>query len=183
MAASPATAQYQGTGAGGANGNPCGNCGGNHRRGNCPAAKMTCHNCGKVGHLQRFCHSAKNFTVAAQPMVAMASVAVPHADAENKADLRYGENLPYVPPVVMNSTKRVTMRARDHGDALRKWSANLLPDSGSSVTMMPTLQAKKAGFRLQKLRDPLHLTVAGLGGVSCTHRFQTAISARVRLSG
>ena len=38
---------------------PCGNCGGHHRRRECPAQGATCSNCGKSNHFAKVCRSQK----------------------------------------------------------------------------------------------------------------------------
>ena len=51
----------------------------------------------------------------------------------------------------------------------------MLPDSGSSVSMLPLHMAQKMGALLHKLETPLRLAVCGPAGVLCHRRFEATI--------
>ena len=64
----------------------------------------------------------------------------------------------------------IDRRGREHTR-----TAWLLPDSGSSVTMLPTHMARKLGWTYQRMVRPLRLATCGSSAVEPAYSFDAAV--------
>ena len=158
----------------------CRNCGNSETHRTCPAAGLVCHECGKHNHFAKMCRSrrAKNPGArACKALVARMELELPEADARNAKAMRHCRDAPYIPPVVDNPPVTVLMTALDRFGRKRTRAVDLLPDSGSSVTMLPTHMVRKLGWVFKRLARPLCLATCGPNGIQPVHCYDGEITA------
>ena len=157
----------------------CGNCGRDSSHEKCPAAGLACHECGKFGHFARCCRSRpKNLLArACKAQVDRVELELPEADARNARAMRSFASAPYIPPVVENPVVSVRITGIDRFGREHTRTAQLLPDSGSSVTMLPTHMARRLGWTYERMVRPLRLATCGKSGVETPYSFEGAVQA------
>ena len=160
-----------------ADGPRCGNCGWSSSHERCLASGVICHDCGKLGHFASVCRSRpKNFIArACKAQVVKAEIGLPEADARNAEVMRSFADAPYVPPVVDNPPVAVRITGVNAQGNEHTRTAWLLPDSGSSVTMLPTHLARRLGWTYKRMVRPLRLATCGSSVVKPACSFDGAV--------
>ena len=82
--------------------------------------------------------------------------------------------LKYVPMVTSTRRVEIDSVARSQAGGNRQMSFRFLPDSGSSVTMLPLRTLREARAVVKEM-PPLPLTVAGQGTLACTHQCEMVL--------
>ena len=138
----------------------CGNCGGRHApgKGLCPAKALTCHFCKKVGHLKRYCRSARKKGNSDEAAGLITSGAVTIANVGNS-------NQPSIQVLVMHGGREVPCKA--------------VPDTGAQVCVagvelrsclgVPALLQRQAGIGLRDVAN-LQLKCVGAAMVTISHK-------------
>ena len=106
-----------------------------------------------------------------------AEIELPEADARNAEAMRSFADAPYIPPVVDNPSVAVRVTGVDRRGREHTRTAWLLPDSGSSVTMLPTNLARKLSWTYQRMVRPLRLATCGSSAAELPYSFDGAVQA------
>ena len=156
---------------------PCGNCGISHAptRSSCPARNMTCHGCGKVGHMRKCCRgrgAKKNVSgLAAESDIASAVTAIVVA-AEARS-----QNGPSPQPTIGVEVSCLAGSGRCIG-------VRAVPDTGAQVCVagpafLTSLNVRPETLRLRgSLRDFANLHLKCLGSVLCSIVYKGGVTTQ-----